>query len=72
MWLSLTDAEAYSGLHRSTLKRHIKKGLTAYLVGGKTMLKDTDIDAYFELKPANRLDPALRDKVDSVLRELTL
>ncbi len=71
MWFSLTDAEAYTGLHRSTIKRKIKHGLLpAYRVDGKIMLKDSDIDRYFEANPFNRLDPIVSDTVNAILREL--
>ena len=68
-YFDLKGASAYSSLAISTLREHIRKGLPAFKVGGKILIRLSEFDRWMERHRVNR-DQDLTSIIDSVIDEL--
>jgi predicted DNA-binding transcriptional regulator AlpA len=69
-FLSLPQLTAYSGLSRSTLKRHMaaaRDALPCYRVGGRVLVRQGEFEAWMQSK--RQSESAVRAKVRRALGE---
>ena len=68
-YLDLKALSVYSSLGISTLRKHIRAGLRAYAVGGKTLVRRIDFDLWVENFRINS-NQDLGAIADDVLQEI--
>ena len=68
-YFDLRGLSAYSSMKVSTLRDHIRRGMPAYKVRGKILVKMSEFDKWFEGYRINR-DQDLSLLVDKVMKDL--